>query len=489
VVEAAELTTSAAGSVGATPLPRVLCVDLDGTLIRTDLLAESAFSLFRTDPWQALHMPAWLLRGKPVLKERIASRAEVDATLLPYDARVLELIEQARAAGMRIVLATASHRRFAQQVADHLGVFDEVIATEGDTNLSGEHKRQRLVERFGERGFAYVGNSRDDLAVWRSAARGYVVNAPGAVLRAAQRIVKVERVMPREAGMLAYLRQLRLHQWTKNLLLFLPLILAHQVHDLGLLLQTFLGFVAFGLTASCVYIVNDLLDLEADRHHIRKRLRPLAAGHVPIHHAVVLAPLLLLAALLICLLLPWKFLAALTGYFALTVAYSSYLKRRVMLDVVTLAALYTARILAGAAVTDIALSFWLLAFSTFLFLSLALVKRCSELVVMRNQGLLQAKGRGYQVADLMVLVSLGGASGYLAVLVMALYINSPEVRQLYSRPELLWLVCPAFLYWTGRVWILAHRGKVHDDPIVFALRDRVSQLLALFTFVLVLAAA
>jgi 4-hydroxybenzoate polyprenyltransferase/phosphoserine phosphatase len=467
---------------------KVLCVDLDGSLIRTDLLVESAFALFRSDPWKALRTPAWLFQGKHVLKTQIAIYADIDVSLLPYDERVLDLVKQARRSGARTVLATASHHRYAQQVADHLGLFDEVIATDGNVNLSGEKKRQRLVDRFGEAGFDYVGNSRDDLAVWRSASSAYVVNAHAGVARAADRVVKVQRVFHRSGGVPAYLRQLRLHQWTKNLLLFVPLVLAHQAHDLGLLLQALLGFIAFGLTASCVYIVNDLLDLDADRHHVRKRLRPLAAGLVPIDHAVAIAPLLLLGAALLCLVLPWEFSVALAGYFTLTVAYSTYLKRRLMLDVVTLAALYTARLLAGAAVTGVALSFWLLAFSTFLFLSLALVKRCSELVVMRNQGLLHAKGRGYQVADLMVLLSLGGASGYLSVLVMALYINSPEVRQMYSRPELLWLVCPAFLYWIGRVWILAHRGKVHDDPIVFALRDRVSQLLALFMFVLVLGA-
>lgn len=476
-------TPRAAESAGG-----VLCVDLDGTLIHSDVLVESAISLLRADVGKGLLMPIWLLRGKAHLKERIAAHADIDVSLLPYDERVLKLIEERRSAGQRIVLATATHHKFAQQIADHLGVFDEVISTQGGANLSGERKRQRLVERFGEGGFDYVGNSRDDLEVWKSAGKGFVANPDAGVVKAASSVVGVETVFDSRTRWSAYLRQVRLHQWAKNVLIFVPLILAHQTSNPALLWPTILAFIAFGLTASSVYVLNDLLDLEADRHHVRKRHRPLAAGHMPIMHGVLLAPLLLASALLISLSLPWLFLATLCSYYALTVAYSAYLKRREMLDVVTLAGLYTTRILAGAAVTGVTLSFWLLAFSLFFFLSLALVKRYSELVVMRGQGLMVAKGRGYQVADLSMLSSLGAASGYIAVLVMALYINSPEVRRLYSHPEILWLSCPALLFWVGRIWILAHRGSVHDDPVVFALRDRWSQVLGVFLLVIVLAA-
>lgn len=467
----------------------VLCVDLDGTLLRSDILVESAVALFRADPVKGLLMPIWLFRGKAHLKGRIAEYAQVDVSVLPYDERVLQLIDERRSAGHRIVLATATHHRFAQQIADHLGVFDEVMATDGQTNLSGERKRQRLVERYGEGGYDYAGNSPDDLAVWKSARKGFVVNASARVAKAASGAVQVEKTLQSGTRWSAYLKQVRLHQWAKNALIFVPLILSHQTSNPALLWQAILAFVAFGLTASSVYVLNDLLDLDADRHHIRKKHRPLAAGHIPIQHGVALAPLLLAAALLISLALPWLFLATLCGYYSLTLAYSAYLKRREMLDVVTLAALYTTRIIAGGAVTGVELSFWLLAFSLFLFLSLALVKRYSELLVMRGQGKLGAKGRGYQVADLSILASLGAASGYIAVLVMALYINSPEVKMLYSYPEVLWLSCPALLFWVGRIWILAHRGSVHDDPVVFALRDRWSQVLGVFLVTIVVLAS
>ncbi len=466
----------------------VFCVDLDGTLLRSDILVESAMALLRADARKALLMPVWLLRGKAYLKERIAEHAQLDVSVLPYDERVLELIAERRQAGQRIVLATASHQHFAQRIADHLGVFDEVVATQGSDNLSGAHKRNRLVELYGERGYDYAGNSRDDLEVWKSARKAIVVNASAGLAKAAAGVAQVDKLLESRTRWSAYLRQVRLHQWAKNMLIFVPLILAHQTSNPALLWQTVLAFIAFGLTASSVYVLNDLLDLEADRHHVRKRRRPLAAGHVPIKHGVLLAPLLLVAALLISLTLPWLFLATLCSYYALTLAYSTYLKRLEMLDVVTLAGLYTTRILAGGAVTGVPLSFWLLAFSLFLFLSLALVKRYSELVLMRGQGLLEAKGRGYQVSDLSMLSSLGASSGYIAVLVMALYINSPEVRRMYTTPEILWLSCPALLFWVGRIWILAHRGSVHDDPVVFALRDRWSQVLGIFLLVIVFAA-
>jgi 4-hydroxybenzoate polyprenyltransferase/phosphoserine phosphatase len=439
-------------------------------------------------PLKALSMPLWLLRSKAHLKERIAAHVELDVTSLPYDIRVLELIDEHRRAGRRVVLVTATHRKFAQQIADHLGVFDEVLSTDGDSNLSGSTKREALVERYGERGFDYVGNSSADVEVWRAAGHAYIANPEAGVTKAASRVSNVAKVIEPRTRWSAYLRLMRPHQWAKNLLIFVPLFLGHQASNVGLLLQALLAFVAFGLTASSVYVLNDLLDLEADRHHVRKRHRPLASGLVSVKHGLVMAPLLLGAALIMALQLPWMFLVTLAVYYILTLAYSLYVKRLVMLDVVTLAGLYTMRILAGAAVTGLPLSFWLLAFSLFLFLSLALVKRYSELMVMKDEGKATAKGRGYQVSDLSMLSSLGAASGYIAVLVMALYINSPDVLRLYHRPELLWLTCPALLFWVGRIWVLAHRGVVHDDPVVFALRDRWSQLMGAFLLVVVLAA-
>jgi len=271
-------------------------------------------------------------------------------------------------------------------------------------------------------------------------------------------------------------KALRVHQWAKNALIFVPMMAAHQVMNIGGWGTSMLAFLAFSLCASSVYLLNDMLDLEADRQHKTKCKRPFAAGSLSLHFGLLAAPALLLGAVLICLALPAKFGAVLAGYYALTLAYSLDLKRRVMVDVLTLAGLYTVRIVAGAAASSIPLSFWLLLFSIFIFLSLALVKRYAELDGMRKQGKLKAKGRGYLVEDIALLQSLGAASGYLSVLVLALYLNSPEVAKLYKEPKLLWLLMPLFLYWISRIWMQTHRGQMHDDPLVFAFKDRISIL-------------
>ena len=448
-----------------------LCVDCDGSLIRTDLLHESVFCLLKQAPWLVLLLPIWLLRGKAALKQRLAQRVSVDVTTLPLNDSVVALAREARTAGRRVVLATASHRVPAEALAAHLGLFDEVLATEGGVNLSGAAKQARLVSRFGERGFDYVGNGHSDLAVWASARRAVVVSANASLARAAAAVTTVDRVIaPPRAGLRAYLRGLRLHQWLKNLLVFVPLFAAHHLHVRVELAQASLAFLAFSLCASAVYVLNDLLDLESDRGHVRKRQRPFAAGLIPVWHGALLIPLLLAAALAIALLLPWAFAAVLAAYFAITLAYSILLKRQVIVDVLMLAGLYTMRVIAGGAATAIVPSFWLLAFSMFLFLSLAMVKRYSELLLTLRQNKTEAAGRGYVVEDLPVLMSIGTGSGLVAVLVFALYINSPETRNNYSGPLWLWLVPPLLLYWVSRIWMKAHRGEVDDDPVVFAVR-------------------
>ena len=451
-----------------------LCVDLDGTLLRSDLLYESLLALLRTRPWLALALPFWLLRGKAYLKRRLAEASGLDVADLPYDERVLALL-RATPARPR-VLCTASDLRLAEAVARHTGLFEEVLASDGARNLAGARKAQVLVERFAERGFDYAGNGTVDLHVWKRARRAWVVNAPVALARSAAGHCEVEHHLHAPAAPRGWLRALRLHQWLKNLLVFLPLLASHRFLEAGAVLAALGAFLAFGLCASGVYLLNDLLDLPSDRRHPRKRSRPFAAGELPLLHGLLAAPLLTVAAFALAFAVsPW-FAAALGAYFAATLAYSFWLKRVVMVDVVLLAGLYTVRIIAGAAAIGVALSFWLLAFSMFLFLSLAMLKRYTELQAMLGEGRSGASGRGYAVEDLPLLQSLGASAGYCAVLVLALYINSPESLALYARPQVLWLICPLLLYWMSRVWVVAHRGGMHDDPVVFAARDRVSQV-------------
>ncbi|MFN7570371.1 MAG: UbiA family prenyltransferase [Betaproteobacteria bacterium] len=467
-----------------------LVVDLDGTLLRSDLLYESTFKLLQGAPWLGLALPAWLASGKAVLKRRIAQRAVVDIESLPFDVGVVDWMRGERAAGRRLVLCTASDTLYAEQVALHLDLFDEVIASDGRVNMSAHRKAATLVGRFGERGFDYAGNSSDDLPVWAVARRAVVVGAPAAVRRALDGRVEVEREFLRApAGVRTWLRALRVHQWLKNLLLFLPVLGAHQIFNLALLPALLVAFLAFGSCASAVYLLNDLIDLDSDRRHPRKRKRPFAAGDLsPLSGALASCALAVLAFAL-ALWVGWLFTAWLAVYFALTLAYTFWLKRKVLVDVLSLSGLYTLRIVAGGAAAGIAASFWLLAFSLFLFLSLALVKRYSELQVVLEQGKEQAHGRGYWTDDLPLVQSLGIAAGFSAVLVMALYINGESVQRLYRHPEAMWLAVPILLYWVSRVWVKTHRGQMHDDPVMFAVRDPVSLVCgALFVGVLATAA-
>ena len=392
----------------------------------------------------------------------------------PAERRV-ERLQQAE--GRTRVLCTASDAHYAHAIAAHLGVFDRVLASDGDTNLAGERKAAALREAFGERGFDYAGNAEVDLPVWRQARKAWVVNAPDALAARAGRECEVELHLPAERpGWRDWLRAIRLHQWLKNLLVFLPLLAAHKFLDAEAVVAAVQAFLAFGLCASGVYVLNDLLDLPADRLHPRKRLRPFASGRLPVMRGLLAAPLLALAGFALAAAVGDRFLLALGTYYLFTLAYSMRLKRIVMVDVVVLAGLYTLRIIGGTFAIGSALSFWLLAFSMFLFLSLAMLKRHTELAAMLASGRSSASGRGYEVDDLPLVQSLGSASGYLAVLVVALYINSPESVALYSHPRFLWLVCPLLLYWISHMWIVAHRGRMDDDPVVFAVTDRVSLL-------------
>lgn len=478
-------TDSNAPLDGQTRLPvRTIVVDLDGTLVMTDMLVENLFLFFRLHPLRFLELIQWILRGKAYFKRRLADVVVPEVSQLPYNHDLIAWLVEQRAQGARLILATASELRIANKVADQLGIFDEVLGTEG-TNLSAGDKRAALDNRFGKKEYEYVGNSFADLPVWSAAAVIHVANPEWGLIVAVRKIGPVESIFEsRPTYFKTLIKTLRIHQWAKNLLLFVPLIASHRFMEVPLLLNGLLAFIIFGACASSVYLLNDLLDLPDDRQHPTKCNRPLAAGTFPILHALFMIPVLLLSAFgMAMLLLPIQFVGVLAAYFSLTIAYSIWLKRIVMLDVVTLAILYTVRVVAGAMAMSLVATFWILTFCVFIFLSLAFVKRYTELFDSRKRGQTEkASVRGYHPADCELLASLGGASGYISVLVLALYINDSVSASLYRSPQWMWVSVPMLLFWISRVWLLAHRGKMHDDPVVFALRDPVSRWVGLAFF-------
>lgn len=463
-----------------------LVVDLDGTLINTDMLHETSVSFVGNAPHAAFMLPIWLLRGKAHLKRQLATRATVDVAVLPYNVALVEALRQEKAIGRPIVLCTASDVQVARQIADHLGVFDDVMASDGVRNLAGASKAEALCDRFGRKGFDYIGNSSADLDVWAVADGAWVVNAPSSVLDRARSVVRVDKEMPFEpAGINAVIKALRAHQWLKNLLLFVPMLAAHQLVAVEDWVSMFLAFASFSLCASSVYIGNDLMDLNSDRTHPRKRRRPFASGRMSILQGVGLAPILLGVSVAVGMQVSAAFLGWLALYFLVTCAYSMGVKRLIVVDCLTLALLYTLRIVAGAAAVGLSMSFWLLAFSVFLFLSLAFVKRYAELEVQILRGKKKVLGRGYYTTDAPLVQGMGLASGYAAALVLALYLNSEAVTRLYRTPEVIWGAVPVLLFWVNWMWVKAHRGQMHDDPLVFAMKDRAS-LVAGVVFALVL---
>ncbi|RKT26199.1 4-hydroxybenzoate polyprenyltransferase [Paraburkholderia sp. RAU2J] len=451
-----------------------LCVDLDGTLARTDLLAESLLVLLKKNPLYLFMCVVWLMRGKGYLKDQIAKRVTIDVGILPYNDRLVAYLRTEQQSGRELYLCTASNEQFAEQIAAHFGIFSGVMASNGEFNLRGNNKASALAGRFGEQGFDYCGNDMADVPVWKRAHAAIVVGnqkIAAAARKVNQQIILFDEVKP---PLRVVLQATRVYQWCKNTLVFLPLLAAHQFTNATAVLNATIAFFAFSLCASSVYLVNDMLDLDADRRHIRKRNRPFASGKLPLSFGVALTAVLLTLTAILTTFLPPKFVLVLGLYFALTLAYSFVLKRLMLVDVFSLATLYTARIVAGGAAGQIPLSYWLILFSVSIFLSLAMVKRYAELNVILKEGKSAAAGRGYITQDLAILQSFGTAAGYTAALVLALYLNSPEVQLMYRHQEGLWALFGLMLFWVSRVWIMAFRGKMHDDPIVFALKDKVS---------------
>lgn len=464
--------------VEALPLPkdklRPLVVDLDGTLVRSDLLIECAFGELSRKPHAIIELARALGQGKSTLKHRLSEPEDFDPAILPYDEGVLRLIRTASEAGRPVYLASASHERLVSAVADHLGLFKGWFATDELTNCAGEVKAQKLVEAFGERGFDYVGNDAADLPVWNRSAKAYAIRAPRDVAKTlSSQHDNVEYLSHEQPTWKTWARLLRVHQYAKNGLVFVPL-LAHHLFTLQSVVQTVLALVAFSLCASSVYLLNDLVDLQDDRAHRTKCRRPLACGDIPLSNAVLAIPVLFLLSLAVAAAVSLPFLGVLLFYFALTTAYSFLLKRKMILDVVTLAGLYTTRVIGGAVALSVAVSPWLLAFTMSWFLSLALVKRYTELVARAEANLPDAKSRDYRNDDRGMVAALAAAAGMNALTLLCLYLMDAGVQDLNARPELLWLIVPLLTYWIARVLMLAHRGLMNDDPVVFAIRDKVS---------------
>ncbi len=459
------------------PAPSIppLCIDLDDTLIRTDLLVEQIIAYTRDHPAQTVRLLLWFRAGKAAGKTELARHSVPTVELLPYRASILDLIIQHRKSGTRIILATASPFAWAQQVADHLGLFDEVIATTEKINLKGAHKQTILVERFGVKGYDYVGDSAADLPVWESCLAGYAIaGQPSLTSRLPSHVALVPNSDRSRASLIQrWLRALRVHQWSKNLLVLTPLIMAHRWSDITAVVQSIGAAVSFSLAASSVYIINDLFDLNSDRAHRSKCHRPFASGEIAIASGLQAALLCLLGSLAIAPIALFTFFPILFLYLVTTTLYSVSLKRIPIVDIFTLASLYTLRIFAGAAATGISVSPWLLAFSLFFFLGLASVKRFVEFgfTSVSSNSPSETSRRGYTPADASWIAQLGMGTGIVSVLVLALYIQAPDVTRLYRSPATLWFLTPLVLFWTVRVWFLAHRQQLHDDPVVFALRD------------------
>lgn len=453
-----------------------LAVDLDGTLVHGDAFFEGILRMLFASPLNLFVFLGWLMRGRAYAKARIAERFPIDPAILPYDPRVVEWLRAERARGRTIALATASDERVARAIADHVGLFDAVFASDGKTNLKSTRKAERLARAYPQ-GFVYAGNEGADIKVWRAAAGAVTANCSPALHTSATRTCAVERNFPREGnGLVAFVRAIRPQQWVKNLLVFLPMLVGQGWTDMGAWFSALIAFGALSLSASAVYLVNDAADIDADRVHPRKRTRPFASGALSPAWGLAGALVLLAGGLALATFAQVVTLTLL--YLAVTTAYTFVLKRVALVDVFTLAGLYTIRIILGGAATTYFASDWLLAFSCFFFLSLALVKRVAEARDLAARGANEFSRRGYQAGDADILTMMGVSAGFIAALVLSLYLQDENAAAHYTEPFLLWGLPAASVFWTCRVWLIASRGEMHDDPIVFAARDKWSWLVA-----------
>jgi len=470
-----------------------LCTDLDGTILIGDSLLESLLSLLGTHVWYIFFIPFWLFRGRAALKHEIARRVDLEVSTLPMREEVIEFLRGQKRKRRKLILATGADVKIARAVAEHLGFFDAVLASDGLTNLTGQKKKEAIQEIVHGESFDYIGNSWEDIPTWNSARTAILVGPNPGLLRAVRKSVAHTGVFEvNEHHWTPIWQSLRPQHWVKNLLLFVPIVMAHDVPDMIRLIPILLAFVSFSLCASAIYILNDLFDLEADRAHPKKRLRTFASGKAPLTAGLSMVPLLLAAGLVVATCVPSRlFLATVVIYIGATTVYSIYAKRAPIMDVLLLTTLYLLRILAGGFAANVPVSPWLMALSMFLLLSLAFTKRHAELFGQTPDGETQigATKRDYGTQDIALVQQFGVTSGYLSVLVLALYVNGQEVTTLYRHPQWIWLACPMLLFWISRVWLLASRGKLSEDPVVFATRDPVSYLLGVLLLVILLVAS
>jgi 4-hydroxybenzoate polyprenyltransferase len=467
----------------------VLCVDLDGTLLRTDTLWECLIAAWKKQPWLVFLLPLWILAGKSSLKKKLAELGRPDPAFLPYDQDLLEWLRSEHRAGRQIVLATGANELIAHDVADHLGIFSAVFSSNDSTNLVAEEKLSRLRAEYGDHGFEYIGDSRADIPIWRHLGCAHVVSRSRGLAGILERlgIAVTPCGSPRRVTLKTITRQLRVHQWSKNLLIFFPLFTAHKLTDTRLWEPAIATFFAFNFIASAFYIFNDLLDVRSDRVHPTKRNRPIAAGILSPAHALILLFSSLAVGLALAISVSPMVLAIAGVYLTTTCLYSLYTKRVLLVDIITLAGLYTIRVFAGGLATGIVISYWTMGYTSLLFLSLALMKRYSELLLPRGETLqsMYIPGRSYAPEDRPILANVGLSCGILAAVLLALYLRSPEVELLYRRPGMLMPLCILHIYWVARAWIIANRQKMNADPIVFALRDHVTRKLAVAAAIIV----
>lgn len=465
-----------------------LVVDLDGTLTLTDTLVESIIQLGKEHPMDLFKLPFWLLKGRGSFKASIATRSTLPITNLPYHTNLLNYLQSEKQNGRQLILATAANNKIAKAVAAHLDLFDIVLASSENHNLKGIVKLTAIQQRVGSK-FVYAGDNKADLPIWQAAQTAILVNTSSNVSNIVRKNTSIEReFLAANTGIRLWLRALRVHQWFKNLLLFVPLLTAFSFQEIDKLLAITLAFFAFSLTASATYMGNDLWDLESDRSHPRKKYRPFASAQIPIIKGVALAAGLLALGLLLAANVSLNFFWMLLFYLLVTITYTWTLKTYVLIDVIVLSLLYTLRIIAGSVAVEVPTSSWLLAFSVFIFFSLALVKRCSELVSLQQSGKDSTHGRDYRNSDLVVLWPLGVGSSLSAVVVFGLFISAAETQVRYATPQGLWLVAIGLIYWLARLWIKTSRGEMHDDPLVFAVRDFGSRITIIAMIMATLAA-
>jgi len=464
-----------------------LFVDLDGTLTATDILFESIVIFLKNNPFRIIYLFLWCLSGKAYLKEQLSQKVDLNISILPYRQEVLEYIREAKLSGQQVVLATATHHKIANAISNHLAIFNDVIATNRNINLKGNRKLDAILDYVGEQSFDYIGDSKSDVAIWRAARKTIIINPSASLLKTLSNNTNVRTVKTGKGSnnLIVWIKAIRIHQWSKNFLLFLPLIMAHRLFDFNLLLENVLAFVSFSLTASAGYIFNDLIDLETDRQNIQKKQRPFASGMLSVKSgSIAFLSLILVSFTTALFTMPKLFSIILFLYFIITMAYSLFLKSKVIIDVITLSILYNIRIIAGGISIAIPISSWLIVFSTFLFTSLAFLKRYADLKLL-GKSQKNIEGRGYLKKDIDFVRSSGIASGYISLLVLTLYIYSEHVTKLYKQPFLLWLCIPFILYYISRMWLKTNRGEMTNDPIIFIIKDYISYIILIIMAVII----